>query len=76
MVFYTQTTTRTTETAVHDYFTLGDLIVLVPMALAGALFLGMLPATSKFSANVLRVLGALLGIVFAVVLVEGLPLLA
>jgi hypothetical protein len=56
--------------------TLGDLIVLVPMALAGALFLGMLPVASKFAANVLRVLGALLGIVFAVVLVEGLPLFA
>ncbi|CAH2777244.1 MAG: FIG00452440: hypothetical protein [uncultured Paraburkholderia sp.] len=40
------------------YFTIGDFILVIPMALAGALFVG-----------------ALLGVVFAVVLVEGLPAL-
>jgi hypothetical protein len=60
----------------HGYFTVDDLVILLPMALAGALVLGMLPVTSAFAANMLRVLGALLGLVFAVVLVEGLPLLA
>ena len=57
------------------YFTIGDLILVIPMALAGALFLGALPTSSGFVHNALRVLGALLGVVFAVVLVEGLPAL-
>ena len=56
-------------------FTTSDFILLIPMALAGALFLGALPTHSRFVHNVLRVLGAMLGIVFAVVLVEGLPAL-
>jgi positive regulator of sigma E activity len=55
------------------YFTIGDFILILPMALAGALFLGAIPASSTFKHNVWRVLGALLGAVFAVVLVEGLP---
>ncbi|TKC78187.1 hypothetical protein FAZ69_31860 [Trinickia terrae] len=57
------------------YFTIGDLILILPMAFAGALFLGALPTSSSFKHNVLRVLGALLGAAFAVVLVEGLPAL-
>jgi hypothetical protein len=57
------------------YFTIGDFILVIPMALAGALFLGALPTKSNFRHNVLRVLGALLGVAFAVVLVEGLPVL-
>jgi hypothetical protein len=56
-------------------FTVSDFILMIPMALAGALFLGALPTSSRFVHNVLRVLGALLGVVFAVVLVEGLPAL-
>jgi hypothetical protein len=56
-------------------FTVSDFILLIPMALAGALFLGALPTSSRFLHNVLRVLGALIGVVFAVVLVEGLPVL-
>lgn len=57
------------------YFTTSDFILVIPMALAGALFLGALPTSSRFLHNVLRVLGALLGVAFAVVLVEGLPAL-
>jgi hypothetical protein len=45
------------------------------MALAGALFLGACPCATEFRHNVLRVLGALLGVVVAVLLVEGLPAL-
>jgi hypothetical protein len=56
-------------------FTTSDYILVIPMALAGALFLGALPTHSRFVHNVLRVLGAMLGVVFAVVLVEGLPAL-
>jgi hypothetical protein len=57
------------------YFTISDFILLIPMALAGALFLGALPTPSTFVHNVLRVVGAMLGVAFAVVLVEGLPAL-
>jgi hypothetical protein len=57
------------------YFTISDFILVIPMALAGMLFLGALPCNSSFKHNSLRVLGALLGVVFAVVLVEGLPAL-
>lgn len=56
-------------------FTISDFILIIPMALAGALFLGALPTSSRFAHNVLRVLGVLIGVVFAVVLVEGLPAL-
>ncbi|MGN6667377.1 MAG: hypothetical protein ACTHKH_10495 [Trinickia sp.] len=56
-------------------FTISDFILVIPMALAGALFLGALPTHSRALHNVLRVLGAMLGVVFAVVLVEGLPAL-
>jgi hypothetical protein len=58
-----------------SYFTINDFILVIPMALAGALFLGALPTSSPFKHNVLRVLGALIGVFFAVVLVEGLPAL-
>ncbi|MGH8777502.1 hypothetical protein [Paraburkholderia sp.] len=57
------------------YFTISDFILVIPMALAGALFLGALPCATEFRHNVLRVLGALIGVAFAVVLVEGLPAL-
>ncbi|MGN6232044.1 MAG: hypothetical protein ACTHNZ_12905 [Trinickia sp.] len=57
------------------YFTISDFILVIPMALAGALFLGACPAHSRAVHNILRVLGAMLGVVFAVVLVEGLPVL-
>jgi hypothetical protein len=55
------------------YYTIGDFILFIPMALAGALFLGALPTSSRFLHNVLRVIGAMLGLMFAIVLVEGLP---
>lgn len=57
------------------YFTIGDFILLIPMAMAGALFLGAVPCASHFRHNVLRVLGAMLGIGVALLLVEGLPAL-
>ena len=63
------------ETSMTTYFTIGDFILVIPMALAGALFVGALPCKTELRHNALRVLGALLGVVFAVVLVEGLPAL-
>ena len=55
--------------------TINDLILLVPMALAGALFLGAVPVASKVTLVSLRVVGAVLGVLVALVLVEGLPVL-
>src|SRR5258708_23287231 len=63
------------ETSMTTYFTIGDFILVIPMALAGALFLGACPCATEFRHNVLRVLGALLGVAVAVLLVEGLPAL-
>ncbi|TOY79627.1 hypothetical protein DIJ62_22230 [Burkholderia pseudomallei] len=57
------------------YFPIADFILLIPMALAGALFLGAGPCATEFRHNVLRVLGAMLGVAVAVLLVEGLPAL-
>ncbi|MDR5778063.1 MULTISPECIES: hypothetical protein [unclassified Caballeronia] len=57
------------------YFTIGDFILIIPMALAGALFLGAIPCATHFKNNTLRVCGALLGVLAAFLLVEGLPAL-
>jgi len=65
----------TTETRMTTYFTIGDFILLIPMALAGALFLGAVPCATEFRHNLLRVLGVILGLGVAVLLVEGLPAL-
>jgi hypothetical protein len=45
------------------------------MALAGILFLGAVPCATQFRKNTLRVFGALLGVLVAFLLVEGLPAL-
>ena len=58
-----------------SYFTMCDLIILIPMALAGAILVDALPCKSAFKCNSLRVLGALLGVAFTVMLVQGLPAL-
>lgn len=55
------------------YFTIGDFVLLIPLAFAGALFLGAIPCSTQFRHNLLRVLGALLGVGVAMLLVEGLP---
>src|ERR1700688_3057197 len=60
--------TSSEETRMATYFTLSDFILVIPMAFAGALFLGACPTSSPFLHNVLRVIGALLGVAFAVVL--------
>ena len=43
------------------YLTVNDLILLLPMGLAGALFFGTIPVASKVTLNTLRILGALVG---------------
>lgn len=57
------------------YFTIGDFVMIIPMALAGALFLGAVPCATEFRHNSLRIFGALLGALAAVALVEALPAL-
>jgi hypothetical protein len=59
----------------EGYFTIGDFVMIITMALAGALFLGALPCSTEFRHNTLRVIGALLGALVAVALVEALPVL-
>ena len=56
-----------------SYFTVCDLIIIIPMALAGALFFGSLPCNSALKCNSLKILGAVLGVGFTVVLVQCLP---
>jgi len=63
------------ETNMTTYFTIGDFILVIPMALAGALFVGALPCKTELRHNALRVIGALIGVICAVALVEGLPAL-
>ncbi len=57
------------------YFTIGDFVMIIPMALAGALFLGALPCATELRHNTLRVVGAIIGALVAVALVEALPAL-
>ncbi len=56
-----------------DLFTINDFILLIPMALAGALFLGAVPVRSKMRINSLRLLGAAIGALCGILLVEALP---
>ena len=56
-----------------DLFTINDFILLIPMALAGALFLGAVPVRSKMKTNTLRLVGAAIGALCGMVLVEALP---
>ena len=56
-----------------DVFTINDFILLIPMALAGALFLGAIPMRTKLRTNTLRLIGATIGALCGIVLVEALP---
>jgi hypothetical protein len=57
------------------YFTISDFVLIIPMALAGALFVGAVPCKTEFRHNLFRIIGALMGVGVAVLLVEGLPAL-
>jgi hypothetical protein len=57
------------------YFTIEDYILVIPMALAGALFLGAIPCATTMRKNTLKALGAMVGILVAFALVETLPAL-
>jgi hypothetical protein len=63
------------ETSMTTYFTIADFILIIPMALAGALFVGALPYKTEFRHNLFRLIGALMGVGVAILLVEGLPAL-
>ncbi|HTI16046.1 MAG TPA: hypothetical protein VL598_00080 [Trinickia sp.] len=58
----------------HAY-TISDFVLIIPMAIAGVLCMGSCPCSTQLKHNVLRLVGAMLGVVFAVLLVEGLPAL-
>jgi hypothetical protein len=69
-------TSRTSEgDGMDTYFTISDFVLIIPMALAGALFVGALPCKTEFRHNLFRIIGALMGVGVAVLLVEGLPAL-
>jgi hypothetical protein len=55
--------------------TVTDLVLFIPMALAGAVFLGAVPIASRISVNTFRVVGALLGALVAFALIEAMPAL-
>lgn len=57
----------------HHVFSSNDLILFVPMALAGALCLGELPIASRAGVRVMNLCGAVFGALLAMVLVETLP---
>ncbi|WP_126354030.1 hypothetical protein [Mycoavidus cysteinexigens] len=58
-----------------NYPTLDDFILLLPLALAGAIMLGSIPVASKFKLTSLRIMGAVLGALFGLIFIEGLPAL-
>ncbi len=58
-----------------NYFTIGDFILFISIALIGALFFNAIPVASGFRRYLLRVLGAALGVALALMVVEGLPAL-
>ncbi len=58
-----------------ESFRLDDLVLLLPLALAGAIMLGSIPVASKLKLTSLRIAGALLGALFGLIFIEGLPAL-
>lgn len=60
---------------VFNRLTLNDFILLIPMAFAGAVFLGAIPVASQWTGNLLRVVGAIIGALLALFVVEGILVL-
>lgn len=65
-----------------DFHTMGlhsltsnDLMLFIPMALAGAVFLSAVPIASRMAGRSLRLVGALFGALVALLVVEALPML-
>jgi hypothetical protein len=61
------------ETTMH--LTAHDLVFLIPMALVGVIAMGSIPVTAKFLRISCRTMGALIGALVAVLVLEALPLL-
>ncbi|AEI80969.1 hypothetical protein CNE_2c20160 [Cupriavidus necator N-1] len=70
---YTGITKERQETTMH--FTAHDLVFLIPMALVGVIAMGSIPVTAKFLRISCRTMGALIGALVAVLVLEALPLL-
>jgi hypothetical protein len=52
-----------------------DLVFLIPMALVGLIAMGSIPVTARYLKFSCRMMGALVGALVAVVVLEALPLL-
>lgn len=57
------------------HFNLYDLTLFLPMAVAGALLVGGIPVTTRASRLSLRAVGAVVGLLVGVLVVEALPVL-
>jgi hypothetical protein len=65
--------TERQETAMH--FQAHDLVFLIPMALVGVIAMGSIPVTARYLKISCRTMGALIGALVAVLVLEALPLL-
>jgi len=52
-----------------------DLVFLIPMALVGVIVMGTIPVTARYLKISCRMMGALIGALVAVLVLEALPLL-
>ncbi|CAG2160834.1 hypothetical protein AWV79_28910 [Cupriavidus sp. UYMMa02A] len=57
------------------HFQAHDLVFLIPMALVGVIAMGSIPVTARFLRISCRTMGALIGALVAVLVLEALPLL-
>ncbi|GAB3627862.1 hypothetical protein PTE30175_04504 [Pandoraea terrae] len=57
------------------HFNLYDLTLFLPMAVAGALLVGGIPVTTRATRYSLRAIGAVIGALVALLVVEALPIL-
>ncbi|SDV48469.1 hypothetical protein [Chitinasiproducens palmae] len=53
----------------------GNLLLLIPMALAGAILLGAVPLASRVGCSAIRAVGAVAGALLALIVLEALPAL-
>ncbi|BDB28117.1 hypothetical protein Tamer19_36120 [Cupriavidus sp. TA19] len=57
------------------HFNAHDLVFLIPMALVGVIVMGSIPVTAKYLRISCRTMGALIGALVAVLVLEAIPML-
>ncbi|WP_354685023.1 hypothetical protein [Cupriavidus necator] len=57
------------------HITAHDLVFLIPMALVGVIAMGSIPVTARYLRISCRTIGALIGALIAVLVLEALPIL-